>query len=233
MYPRCPIPQRPTETQSAEMNIETIESMPFAENSYVLHGRAGDECIVFDPGLQPELIVDFLQSAGLRPAAILLTHGHCDHIAGVPALKAKWPDCPVVIGRGDAEMLIDPFKNLSAQFGLPYACAPADRMLDDGEIVTAAGFTLETRTIPGHSPGHVVFILQGAAPGPVFGGDVLFRGSIGRTDFPEGSFDQLAAGIRAKLYTLPDDAVVYPGHGPATTIGREKATNPFVPAKVR
>lgn len=212
------------------MKIETIVSMPFAENTYVLHGRAGGECIVFDPGLQPELIVEYLQSEALRPAAILLTHGHCDHIAGVPALKSLWPDCPVVIGRGDAEMLVDPEKNLSGQFGLPYSCDPADRLLDDGELYSAAGFTFETREIPGHSPGHVVFVVQEATPGVVLGGDVLFRGSIGRTDFPRGDFEQLASGIRAKLYTLPDDVVVYPGHGPSTTIGREKATNPFVPA---
>jgi glyoxylase-like metal-dependent hydrolase (beta-lactamase superfamily II) len=117
---------------------------------------------------------------------------------------------------------------LSAQFGLPYACDPADVLLDDGQTYAAAGIEFETRAIPGHSAGHVVFVVAGATPQVVFGGDVLFSGSIGRTDFPGGSFQTLADGIRGKLYVLPDDTVVYPGHGPATTIGEEKRSNPFV-----
>jgi hydroxyacylglutathione hydrolase len=214
-----------------EPKIEAIESMPFAENSYILHGAAGGECIVFDPGLEPELILDRLREERLVPAAILLTHGHCDHIAGIPALKQAWPNCPVVIGRNDAEMLTNPAKNLSAQYGLPYACEAADLLLDDGQTYSAAGFEFEAREISGHSKGHVVFLLKGVTPPVVFGGDVLFRGSIGRSDFPGGSFNDLALGIRKKLYMLPDDTIVYPGHGPATTIGEEKRSNPFVRAE--
>jgi glyoxylase-like metal-dependent hydrolase (beta-lactamase superfamily II) len=211
-----------------DLEIETIESMPFAENTYVLRRRDSNDCIVFDPGLQPELIVEHLRSSSLTPAAILLTHGHCDHIAGTPALKSIWPTCPVVVGRIEAPLLTDADLNLSAQFGLPYTCDPADVLLDDGETYAAGGFEFETRTIPGHSIGHVVFLVRNVEPPIVFGGDVLFQGSIGRTDFPGGSFEQLAAGIRAKLYTLPDATAIYPGHGEPTTVGREQRGNPFV-----
>lgn len=216
---------------SDELRIETIESMPFAQNTYVACLPASQECVVVDPGLEPDLILDHLRREKLMPAAILITHGHCDHIAGIPALKQAWPTCPVVIGRDDAGCLTDPQKNLSAQFGLPYQCEPADVLLDDGQTYAAAGMEFETRTIPGHSGGHVVFVTRGLTTPVVFGGDVLFSGSIGRTDFPGGSFEVLTRGIREKLYTLPDDAIVYPGHGPATTVGQEKRTNPFVKGK--
>ena len=102
------------------------------------------------------------------------------------------------------------------------------RVADDGGGISAAGLDFETREIPGHSGGHVVFVVQGVTPPVVFGGDVLFNGSIGRTDFPGGSFETLARGIREKLYGLPDETIVYPGHGPATTVGHEKRTNHFV-----
>ena len=213
---------------SHQLAVEAIESMPFSQNTYLVHLPGRKDCVLVDPGMQPELIFEAVDRAGLEPAAILVTHGHCDHIAGIPTLKERWPDLPVVVGRGDAPMLTDPNLNLSAQFGLPYAVGPADVLLDEGETYSAAGIEFETREIPGHSSGHVVFVIQGVQPPVVLGGDVLFSGSIGRTDFPGGSFDTLAHGIRTKLYVLPDDAIVYPGHGPATTIGREKRSNPFV-----
>ena len=157
-----------------------------------------------------------------------ITHGHSDHIAGNEAMKQRYPDCPIVIGRGDAAKLTDPALNLSAAFGAYLVSPPADVLLDEGQIYQAAGFDLEVRDIPGHSCGHVVFVWHDSEPKLVFGGDVLFAGSIGRTDFPDGSFEQLASGIHAKLFTLPDDTIVLPGHGPATTVGHEKRNNPFV-----
>lgn len=214
--------------ESKQLAVETIESMPFAQNTYLANVPGRADCVVIDPGMQPELIFEAIDRLGLEPAAILVTHGHCDHIAGIPTLKERWPELPVVVGRGDAPMLTDPRLNLSAQFGLPYACGPADVLLDDGATYSAAGMEFETLEIPGHSSGHVVFVVLGIQPSVVFGGDVLFSGSIGRTDFPGGSFETLARGIREKLYRLPDDAIVYPGHGPATTVGREKRSNPFV-----
>ena len=183
-----------------------------------------------DPGLEPDLILQALDERRLTPAAILLTHGHCDHIAGNAAMKERWPDVPLVIGAGDAVKLIDPQRNMSGKFGFPMVSPPADETVQEGDIFRAAGFELLVREIPGHSLGHVVFIYREATPPLVLGGDVLFSGSIGRTDdMVEGNFEQLAAGIRTKLYTLPDETLVLPGHGPSTTIGEEKRTNPFVP----
>lgn len=211
------------------LTIETVESMPFGENSYVAYPSAGGDCIVFDPGMEPDLIAELLDERRLTPTALLITHGHGDHIAGIPAMKARWPKARVIIGRDEASKLIDPMANLSMQFGMPITCDPADELCDEGGRVTAAGLEFDVAKIPGHSSGHVVFIWHGGPRPVVFAGDVLFAGSIGRTDFPDGDFATLAEGIRTKLYTLPDDTLVLPGHGPPTTVGREKRTNPFVP----
>jgi len=205
-----------------------IESLPFGENSYVLCGPDGRRCVVVDPGFEPEAIVEWIERRGLEPAAILLTHGHSDHIAGNAALRERWPTLEIMIGRHDAAKLGDPAGNLSAPFGMSLTSPPADRLLDDGETVTVAGLALAVREIPGHSRGHVVFVLQGCEPPVVFGGDVLFHDSVGRTDFPDGDPAALAAGIRSRLYTLPEATLVLPGHGPPTTVGRERRHNPFV-----
>jgi hydroxyacylglutathione hydrolase len=132
-----------------------------------------------------------------------------------------------MIGRRDAGMLTDADANLSAPFGLPITSPVADRLLTEGDVVEEAGIRLEVLEIPGHSPGHIVLVYRGQ-PCLVFGGDVLFRGSVGRTDFPGGSSEQLFEGIRGKLFALPADTVVYSGHGPVTTIAHERRTNPFV-----
>jgi glyoxylase-like metal-dependent hydrolase (beta-lactamase superfamily II) len=171
-----------------------------------------------------------LERQALRPAAILCTHGHADHIGGNATLKQQWPECPLVIGHGDAEKLTDAELNLSAGFGVPVVSPPADRTLREGEQFRAAGFEFDVYEAPGHSCGHVVFLCRQCQPWRLFGGDVLFHGSVGRTDFPDGDFDALRSAIHDKLFTLPDDTIVLSGHGPATTIGHEKRTNPFVGA---
>ncbi len=209
------------------IKIEAILSMPFQENSYVVWREGRTEALVIDPGLEPGLILEFLAERKLGVAAILDTHGHADHIGGNGVLKECFPAAPLVIGVNDACMLSDPVLNLSSPFGFEITSPPADRLVIEGDTLEYAGLRLEVYDIPGHSPGHVVFVLR-ETPIHVLGGDVLFAGSIGRTDFPGGSFEQLAAGIRTKLYTLPDDTIVYPGHGPTTTIGREKRSNQFV-----
>ena len=210
------------------VQVHTIESQPFAENSYVVWREGETEAFVIDPGFEPEAILEFLADRGLTLAAIVNTHGHVDHIAGNRALKEAFPAAPILIGHGDADMLTDPDLNLSAAFGIPVTSPPKDRGVADGEEITVAGIPLTVYEVPGHSPGHVVYLVRDTDPPLLLGGDVLFRGSVGRTDFPGGSFPQLARGIRAKLWPLPAGTVVYPGHGPVTTIGHEKRTNPFV-----
>jgi hydroxyacylglutathione hydrolase len=205
-----PDPEIPPMT--APFQIRTLVSMPFEENTYIawLHGRG--DAVVIDPGLEPEAILDVLRDEGLTTAALL---------------KAAFPSAPLIIGARDTALLASAELNLSAAFGFPIVSPPADRTVAEGDVVEAAGLRFEVFDIPGHSPGHVVFVFRGP-PCLVFGGDVLFRGGIGRTDFPGGDGPLLFDGIRNKLYTLPADTVVYPGHGPVTTVGHERRTNPFV-----
>jgi glyoxylase-like metal-dependent hydrolase (beta-lactamase superfamily II) len=183
---------------------------------------------VIDPSFDPDSIVQYLDKKGLVPAAILNTHGHADHIAGNAALKAQWPACPLIIGAAEADKLTNPVANLSRPFGLDILSPPADQLVEEGQTLTLAGMDLEVFDTPGHSSGHVIFLCRDVEPWLVFGGDVLFQGSIGRTDFPGCSFEVLAHSIRTRLYVLPDRTIVLPGHGPSTTIGDEKQSNPFV-----
>jgi hydroxyacylglutathione hydrolase len=213
---------------TADYRIDPIVSAPFDQNAYVVWRPGRAEALVVDPGFDTGAILAVLHREGLRPAAILNTHGHADHIAGNAALKRAFPEAPLIIGRHEAHLLTDPDANLSAPFGLPLTSPPADLLVDDGQRLDLAGLSLEVREIPGHSPGSVVFVADEFDPPFVLGGDVLFAGSVGRTDFPGGSSRQLAAGIRSKLFVLPDTTIVYSGHGPETTVGIEKRSNPFV-----
>ena len=204
--------------------------MPFDENTYIASLFGQNDCIIFDPGFEPEAIVDYLEEKSLVPAAIMCTHGHLDHIAGNRLLKQRWPACPLVIGAGDEEMLDNPELNLSAMWGGEVTSPPADQTLREGEQYAAAGLELDVLDTPGHSVGHIVLVCKQVRPWRVFGGDTLFAGGIGRTDFPGCSFEILRDSIHRKLFTLPDDTIVYPGHGLETTIGREKRSNPWVGA---
>lgn len=210
------------------IQIQVVESQRFSQNSYVLWRESRPEAFVIDPGFDPDRILQLLRKHNLTLTAIVLTHGHIDHIAGNAAMKAAFPNATIIIGVNDAEMLTDPMLNLSGAYGIPIVSPAADRLVVEGDQLTVAGIELEVFDIPGHSPGHVVYLVRETTPMMVLGGDVLFQGSIGRTDFPGGSFDQLATGIRTKLWPLPDATQVFPGHGPMTTIGIERANNPFV-----
>lgn len=210
------------------IHMTCVVSIPFEENCYVVWLPGRSDCVVIDPGLEPEKILQVLDDQHLRPAAILNTHGHADHIGGNAALKSAWPDCPIVIGRADAAKLVDARENLSRPFGLDVLSPPADVVVEDGQTYVAAGLNLEVVAVPGHSAGHVVYLWKGADPWVAFVGDVIFQESIGRTDFPDGSFSQLRRGIHEKLFSLPEPTLLLPGHGPPTTVGREKNSNPFV-----
>jgi glyoxylase-like metal-dependent hydrolase (beta-lactamase superfamily II) len=210
------------------LSITTVISDMFAENAYVVHLPERRECLVVDPGLNPERILAVLAGHALTVAAVINTHGHADHIAGNAAVLEAFPEATLVIGRGDAPKLTDATLNLSAPFGFAVTSPPADRLVAEGDVVDIAGIPLEVYETPGHSCGHVVFLYRGGTPLVLLGGDVLFRGSVGRTDFPDGSFDQLRDAIDQKLFTLPDDTIVLPGHGEPTTIGQERRHNPFV-----
>ena len=190
--------------------------------------------MIVDPGFEPDKIIEAIESASLHPVAILNTHGHSDHIAGNAAMKERWPEIPLVIGHGDAHKLTDPEENLSAPFGLPLVSPPADETVKQGDVYEQGGMAFKVFETPGHSAGHVVFVFEPLGsdhPGVIVGGDVLFRGSIGRSDFPDGDFAALERSIREVFYSLPDETLVLTGHGPTTTVGFEKANNPFVSAE--
>ena len=210
------------------VQITTVVSEMFAENAFIIHLNGRTDCIVIDPSFDTLPILQYLTQNGLTVSAILNTHGHTDHIVGNKDIKSQFPQAPLVIGAGDAPKLTDPQLNLSASYGLGIVSPPADQTVEHGEIIEFAGIRLETRNTPGHSSGHVVWIWHETTPVVAINGDVLFAGSIGRTDFPDGSFEILEESIRQQLYTLPDDTIVLTGHGNKTTIGQEKRMNPFV-----
>jgi hydroxyacylglutathione hydrolase len=216
-----------------DLQIATIVSHPFEQNTYVVWLQGRSDCVIIDPGLEPDKIIRHIEQAGLTPTAILITHGHSDHIGGNAAVKKRWPHCQLIIGIDDSPKLGDPWLNLSASFGTPLVSPPADVTVKDGDTYDAAGFEWQVRSLPGHTIGHVAYLWEGQEPPIVFVGDVIFAGSIGRTDFPDGDHRKLVFGIRSKLFTLPDETILAPGHGGTTTVGEEKRNNPHAGMGVR
>jgi hydroxyacylglutathione hydrolase len=215
-------------TMPLQFVLHTVVSRGFSQNTFLAGLEGRSDCVIVDPGFDFAAVENCITEQRLTPKAILNTHGHVDHIAGNQAMKRCWPDCPLVIGKEEAHKLLDPHANLSAQYGGGITSPPADYLVEDGEIYSAAGLAFEIRAVPGHSKGHVVYLWKGGKPWVVFGGDVLFEGSIGRFDFPDGDLEQLLTAIRTKLLVLPDDTIVLPGHGRATTIGQERKCNPYL-----
>jgi len=208
------------------MKIDTFILGAYETNCYILcEGETAKDCLIIDVGLEPGRLIDFLRQKKLNPVAIILTHGHIDHIAGVAVLRTEFPKMKVYIQKLDAGMLTEAQSNLSAMTGAAFSTEPADLVVEDKGVIEEAGIELEVLHTPGHTPGGIC--LYSKDEGIVFTNDALFADSIGRTDFPDGNMGQLVNGIREKLFTLPDNTVVYPGHGPTTTIAREKAHNPF------
>ncbi len=200
------------------MNITTLVVGSYEVNCYLL-SCDGKNAIVIDPGFEPERIKATLREQGLTPRLIINTHGHADHIGANRSLHV-----PIWIGEDDAAFLTDPERNLSALFAKPLTSPPAERTLRDGERCELYGMTFTVLHTPGHTPGGICLLFEKV----VFSGDTLFHSSIGRTDFPYSDGRAIVPAIKKKLMVLDDALKVYPGHGPATTIGFERKNNYFL-----
>jgi hydroxyacylglutathione hydrolase len=209
------------------MKIDRLILGDFETNCYVLRNSdKARDCLIIDTGLDAGPLLEFLELNKLNPVALILTHGHADHIAGVEPMRKIFPTIAVYIHELDAGMLTSAVKNLSVLSGTFLTAKKADQLIDEGDIIEKAGIKLSVIHTPGHTPGGICLYCE--SENTIFVGDTLFAGSIGRTDFPNGDMRQLVEGIKRKLLTLPEDTIVYPGHGPETTIGQEKAENPFL-----
>lgn len=210
------------------LKIKKFVANPLGENSFVLYDETG-ECIFTDPGFyyseEHDEVRDFIAENGLTPVNIVNTHCHFDHIMGVEFVRNEF-GIPFAAHRDDA-FWVEKVVDQGRMFGFELnPVNPIDSFLAETETVKFGTTELQVIHVPGHSPGHVCFYNRDA--GVLIAGDVLFYGSIGRTDLPGGDYQSLISNIRNKLFALPDGTVVYCGHGPETTLGFEKRTNPFL-----
>lgn len=209
------------------LKVEWRTVGPFQENSYLVTDTSTGHGVLVDPGDEPAEIIRMVRSAGTVVDAVWLTHAHIDHVGALAAVTREWP-VPVHMHPADA-VVFARAGDIAAMYGLDYEpAAPPDRELADGQRVTVGSVELEVMHVPGHAPGLVMFVGAGVA----IVGDLLFAGSIGRTDLPLGDPVAMQASLE-RAATLDDDLVVYAGHGPPTTIGREKASNPFLNGAAR
>jgi hydroxyacylglutathione hydrolase len=216
--------------------IETFTLGPFATNCYIVYPGVpsqpptpGTPCWLIDASFDPDPMIERVARLGLQPTLLYLTHAHVDHIAGVQTLRDAFPGMPVALHSAESAWLTDPVQNRSVNFGLPMAFDPAERRPEHGDQLELDGLVFRVLHVPGHSPGSTALVwLDGHGGGEALVGDALFAGSIGRTDLPGGDHEQLLRSIATHLYQLPDPVRAWPGHGPATTIGQEARTNPFV-----
>ena len=210
------------------MHIKTFVFNPFYENTYAISSKNGN-CLLFDPGCYEDFeqkeLLDYIEMEGLKVVAIINTHCHIDHVLGNDFLKNHY-NVHLKIPINEQEVY-NSIPVMAPQWGITkYHQAEVDELLEEGQTIELDEITLEILEVPGHSPGHLMFYNRQAKV--LIGGDVLFRESIGRTDLPGGDHNTLLTNIQEKVYTLPEDVIVYPGHGPSTTIGHEKHNNPFV-----
>ncbi len=206
-----------------ELILERFEVGFFMVNTYILGCLKTGEGAVIDPGDEGERIVNRCRELNLKIRYIVNTHGHADHIMDNRYVKEK-TGARIVIHPADAQMLTDPEANVSAAFSMPMTSPPADDYFREGDPFAIGEIHFDVLHLPGHSPGSVCLIHDPIA----IVGDVLFAGSIGRTDFPGGSYEMLVGNIRRKLLPLGDHIIAFPGHGPETTLGQERRTNPFL-----
>lgn len=210
------------------MNVASFVVGAFEENSWLLHDPATGEAVYIDPGDDARRLGLELERRGARLTAIWLTHAHLDHIGAVQGLRRLWPGVPVFL-HPDDRVVYENASRAAAMYGIPFEQPePAEATLAEGQVLTFAGQRFTVWHLPGHAPGHVAFV----SDGQVFGGDLLFAGSIGRSDLPLSDPDALQRSLE-RLATLPPETVVHPGHGPSTTIAQELRSNPFLNGSAR
>ncbi len=208
------------------MRVESFLVGMLETNCYLLADEPGRQAVVIDPGGDGDRIAHRIETLGLKLAAILNTHGHFDHVMDAWALKEKLGG-EIYMSTRDIPIVEQSMVTMGSFFGMKQLTSPTeiDHNLKEGDILTFGAIVLEVLETPGHTPGHVSFSMPRG--NSIFVGDTLFAGSIGRTDFPGGSYSRLISSVREKIFTLNDATLVYPGHGPHTTVGEEKRTNPF------
>jgi glyoxylase-like metal-dependent hydrolase (beta-lactamase superfamily II) len=207
------------------MKLEVLVVGMFEVNCYLYWDETSKDGIIIDPGDEEELIINRVEELGINLKAILLTHGHGDHIVAVEAVKKKY-SIPLYIGNGEEELLKNPSANVSALIGHPIVAPAPDYLVDDEQLLTFGSINLKVLSTPGHSPAGVCYLDENE--GLLFTGDTLFWNSIGRSDFPGSSHEILMKSIYSKILTLPDSIKCFPGHGPKTTVGAERENNPFL-----
>lgn len=197
---------------------------PMDANCYIIGDEKTKEAAVVDPGAEGRRILGRLEKLGLKCKYIILTHGHVDHVGALNEVREATA-ADVLIHKEDAGMLISPAQNLSLFMGSVLKFKEAERLLEDRDKIQVGDVIMEVLHTPGHTPGGICLVVPGEG---IITGDTLFAGSVGRSDFPGGSHDVLINSVKTRLLVFPDDTMVYPGHGPASTIGSEKKYNPFL-----